>query len=284
MPRPDAGIGDVMASLNYLRPCVAPLRTYAYDPPDGSPRFNGSLEPWRMAIRNARDSVRTLASDGFTCVPHRSAVRRWHDDDALPAVLYPECEALVRELTGAPVAIAFDHTLRRRAPGRPPLDGMGGSFAALREPVGRVHLDYTRWSAPRRRDEVLAAAGRPGHAGRYLFIGLWRALHEEPLQDAPLALADARSVASCDLVPNDLVYPHRRGQTYAVLHNPHHAWSHYPGLTREEVLAFVHYDGRTDADGAPRAVPHTAFEHPATPAGAAPRHSIELRVLALLED
>ena len=277
----------VAAPLQYVAPQAQPLRTYAYDPPDGAPRFNGTLVAHAMPIHDARglDHGGGWQGMGFMLVEHRSDVLDFHAERQLIATGYPEAEALVRQVTGAPHALVFDHTLRRRAAHRPPLDGLGGSFAAVREPVGRVHADYTPMSGPLRLKQALGeAVARRAMRGRYLIIGLWRPLLSEPLQDAPLALADARSVTRDHLMPNDLVYPERRGQTYAVRHDPAHRWYYFAGQTRDEVTVFVHYDSARALDAVTGACPHTAFEHPQTPAGATPRQSIELRALAWYED
>jgi len=276
-------MAEVGARLQYLAPHAGPLHTWAYDPPDGAPRFNGRLVARPARIGDARrltGSV-TLGEQGFQLIEHHVAAGDLTDDDALTRRVYPEVEALVRRLTGAPFARAFDHTRRRRAAHKPPLDGTGGSFAAVREPVGRVHADYTPLSAPLRLRQVLGGSCAARAAlGRYLIIGLWRPLLEVPLQDAPLALADARSVRRDDLVPNDLIYPDRRGQTYAVLHRPDHLWYWFPDQTIDEVTAFVHYDSASALEAVTRAVPHTAFENPLAPADARPRQSLEMRVLA----
>ena len=277
----------VVAPLRYVAPQAQPLHTYAYDPPDGAQRFNGTLVEHTMPIRDARglnDDV-GLRGMGFMLMEQRSDMSHFGSDRQLIDIGYPEAETLVRHLTGAPHARVFDHTLRRRVAHRPPLDGLGGSFAAVREPVGRVHADYTPMSAPIRLKHVLGeeAAARVMRS-RYLIIGLWRPLLREPLQDAPLALADARSVCRDHLMSNDIVYPDRRGQTYAVLHDAAHRWYYFAGQTRDEVTVFVHYDSARALDTVTGACPHTAFEHPQTPVGATPRQSIELRALAWYED
>lgn len=280
-------MGTVVAPLLYVAWQAQPLHTYAYDPPDGAQRFNGTLVEHAMPIHDARglDHGGGLQGMGFMLAEQRSEVLDFHVDRQLIATGYPEAEALVRQVTGAPHARVFDHTLRRRAAHRPPLDGLGGSFAAMREPVGRVHADYTPMSAPLRLKHVLGdAAARRAMRSHYLIIGLWRPLLREPLQDAPLALADARSVCRDHLMPNDLIYPDRRGQTYAVRHDPAHRWYYFAGQTRDEVTVFVHYDSARALDAVTGASPHTAFEHPQTPAGATPRQSIEMRALAWYED
>ena len=277
----------VVAPLRYVASQAQPLYTYAYDPPDGAERFNGTLVEHDMPIRDGRrlnDDVGLLGR-GFMLTEQRTDVSRFDSTQQLMDVAYPEAETLVRHLTGAPHARVFDHTLRRRAAHRPPLDGLGGSFAAVREPVGRVHADYTPRSAPIRLQQVLGveAAARVRRS-RYLIIGVWRPLLCEPLQDAPLALADARSVCRDHLLPNDIVYPDRRGQTYAVRHDPAHRWYYFADQTRNEVTVFVHFDSARALDTVTGTCPHTAFEHPQTPADAVPRQSIELRVLAWHDD
>ena len=145
-------MASVVASLQYVAWQAQPLHTYAYDPPGGAKRFNGTLVGHAMPIHDARgpDHDGELQGRGFMLVAQRSDVPDFHVERELIATAYPEAEALVRQITGAPHARVFDHTLRRRAAHRPTLDGLGGSFAAVREPVGRVHADYTPMSADRK--------------------------------------------------------------------------------------------------------------------------------------
>jgi hypothetical protein len=86
-----------------------------------------------------------------------------------------------------------------------------------------------------------------------------------------------RPVAPGDLVASDLIYPNRRGETYAVKYNPNHRWFYFPEMTPDEALLLTCYDSATD--GRTRFGPHTAFVDPTTPTDAPPRESIELRTL-----
>ena len=88
---------------------------------------------------------------------------------------------------------------------------------------------------------------------------------------------DAQSVRPEDLVPSDLVYPNRVGETYSVTFDPEHRWYYVPEMRADEVLLLKCYDSKTD--GRARFAPHTAFADPTTPPDAAPRESIELRAL-----
>jgi hypothetical protein len=112
--------------------------------------------------------------------------------------------------------------------------------------------------------------------GRVQIINLWRPIRG-PLRDAPLAVCDAQSVAPDDLVPSDLVYQDRVGETYAVRYNPDHRWFYVPEMQADEALLLKCFDSETD--GRARFMPHTAFQDPTAPAGILPRESIELRTM-----
>ena len=84
-------------------------------------------------------------------------------------------------------------------------------------------------------------------------------------------------VAVADLVPSDLVYRHRVGETYSVTYNPAHRWYYVPEMRRDEALLLKCCDTKTD--GRARFMAHTSFTDPTTPADARPRESIELRTL-----
>jgi hypothetical protein len=277
-------VDAVTARLPYLAPSDEPLRTYAFDPPDGGPRFNGRLVDHTCTIRDARRRPEpcVLDREGFTLCKHPSTLEDFWDEEALRRVHYEEARALVLQHTGARQVLVFDHTLRRRADDRPPLDGMGGSFTPVRTPVGRVHADYTPRSGPERLRACLGdAAAREALQRRYWIVGLWRPLNTKPLLDAPLAILDARSIAADDLVRNELIYRERRGETYALRHNPEHRWYYYPRQTRDEVILFKHFDSDAVVGPSTGAAGHTAFEDPTTPGDAQPRQSVELRALAL---
>jgi hypothetical protein len=112
--------------------------------------------------------------------------------------------------------------------------------------------------------------------GRVQVINLWRPLFS-PLQDAPLAVCDSRTVFAEDLIPSDLVYRHRVGETYSVKYNPAHRWFYVPEMRRDEALLLKIADTKTDIPA--RFMPHTSFTDPTTPPDARPRESIEVRTL-----
>jgi hypothetical protein len=263
----------VEAELNYLRAGEGRPVSYTFEPPPGVPWTSGALEPRRVTIRDARPLAAagklSLDKSGFERIDHRSALTDFSDDDAIRSIYYNESAQVLLKATGAEKVVVFDHTLR---------DSLSGSRAtsSLREPVRRVHNDQTFVSGPRRvRDHLPAdeAAQRLKH--RFAIINLWRPL--DVVEQLPLALCDARSIAANDLVPSDLVYKDKVGETFSFTHNPAHRWYYFPKLRPDEALLLKIYDSRDD--GTARLTAHTAFEDPTTPEGAAPRRSIELRAL-----
>jgi len=151
----------------------------------------------------------------------------------------------------------------------------------LRGPVGRVHNDFTHDSAPARLRRELGAEAEDLLHLRFAVVNIWRAIRG-PLLDAPLAVCDARSLASGDLLPSDLIYRDRTGEIYQVKYNPAHRWYYVSALRNDEALLLKCYDSAED--GPARFAPHTAFEDPTTPENAPPRESIELRSFVFYPD
>jgi hypothetical protein len=261
----------VAAPLNYLAPMTERPRNYTYDPPPGVPRSNSIAETHVVPILSARpvEAEITLDREGFALLHQQTAVRDFYDDDEVRRTYYAEAERTLAEVTGARRVFVFDHTVRRRvlgvddrAPGTP------------RQPATRVHVDHTATSGPQRVRDLLGDEAEDLLRGRVQVINLWRPIRG-PLRDAPLAVCDARSVAPGDLVPSDLVYRDRVGETYGVLFNPRHRWFYVPDMQPDEALLLKCYDSATD--GRARFAPHTAFEDPTVGPDVAPRESIELR-------
>ena len=268
----------VEAELHYLKPMTERPRNYTYDPPPGVVRSNTAHETHVVPIYDLRGIGGNLSLDrqGFEWLGQTSAVRNFYDDDEVRSVYYPEAQRFIAEATGASRVFIFDHTVRRRvtgaddrAPGTP------------RQPATRVHVDHTARSGPQRVRDLLGDEAETLLKGRVQIINLWRPIRG-PLRDAPLAVCDAQSVAPGDLVPSDLVYRDRTGETYAVTYNPAHRWYYVPEMQPDEVLLLKCFD--TETDGRARFMPHTAFDDPTAPADILPRESIELRTLVFHPD
>lgn len=266
-----AALPAVEAELNYLAPTGERPRSYAYEPPPDVPRTTAVNVPFRVSIRDGRPIAGELTLDrhGFAFVTHRSAVRDFYDDDEVRRTYYAEAEQLLRRLTGASRVFIFDHTTRRHVPGAE--DRRNG----LRQLVSRVHVDHTAKSGPQRVRDLIPEDAPKLLRGRVQVINLWRPIRG-PLLDAPLAVCDAGSVESQDLIPTDLIYRERIGETYSVTYRPSHRWYYFSQMQRDEVLLLKCYDSETDRA---RFAPHSAFTDPTTPHDAPPRESIELRTL-----
>ncbi|HVC54788.1 MAG TPA: CmcJ/NvfI family oxidoreductase [Stellaceae bacterium] len=263
----------VEAELNYLAPIGERPRYYAYEPQPGEPGSNMANDVHRVHIHDLRPISAELDLDvqGFALVEQRSAVRDFWDDDEVRRVYYPEAEQFLKAETGASRVFIFDHLQRRRVPGQ--VDRARGG---PRQPATRVHVDHTARSGPQRVRDLMGDEAEELLRGRVQVINLWRPIRG-PLRDAPLAVCDSRTVAADDLVPSDLVYRDRVGETYSVRYNPAHRWFYAPQMRPDEALLLKIADTKTDIPA--RFMPHTSFTDPTTPPDAFPRESIELRSL-----
>jgi hypothetical protein len=251
-----AKLSYVEGDLNYMAPMGERPRYLAYDPEPGEARSNMTYDTHKMQIHDMRPLQHELDLDreGFGLVEHRTAVKDFWDDDEVRRVYYPEAEAFIKDYTGASRVFIFDHLQRRRVVGL---------------------QDYSR-SGPQRVRDLIPDEAEELLKGRVQVINLWRPI-KGPLQDAPLALCDSRTIDQHDLVESDLVYKNRVGETYSVTYNPAHQWYYAPELRRDEALLLKIMDSKTD--GRARFMPHTSFTDPTTPPDAFPRESIELRTL-----
>jgi hypothetical protein len=267
----------VHAGMNYLEPTSQKPRSLEFEPPAGVPRTTAVYRQHKVEIRDIRPVASTLSLDreGFQLLTAPTRVRDFGNEDVIRSQYYGEAISLLKKLTGAARVVVFDHTIRRRIPG-----ATDRTTALPRQPVPRVHNDYTVVSGPQRVRDLLGNEADELLKKRFAVINVWRPIRG-PVQDAPLAVTDAQSVAPADFVATDLVYPDRIGEIYYVKFNPEHKWFYAPQMRDDEVMLIKCYDSM--ADGRARFVPHSAFEDPTTPAGAAPRESIELRTLVFFD-
>jgi hypothetical protein len=261
----------VQAEIIYTRHTGEKLVNETFGPNNIRRRTSGAEEPRRVEISNGREAQDLgLDKNGFVLVEHRTAMRDFFDAGELKRVYYAEVEALVKRIAGATRVVVFDHTLRSG-------DEREREAKLIREPVLSAHNDYTEWSGPQRVRDLLGAEAEKLLERRFAIIQVWRAI-ADPIRSNPLAMVDARSVALDDLLIAERRYPNRVGQTYRLKYNPAHRWFYFPEMRRDEAIVFKVYDSIND--GRARFTPHTSFDDPMTPPGAAPRQSIEARALA----
>jgi hypothetical protein len=268
---------QVTGEVVYLKRTAEKPHTYTYDPPAGTPKTNIVNEPHSVPVFDMRPIADTLDLDvqGFALVPAPTQVTNFYDEAQLRQTYYREAEELVKQATGASRVVVFDATIRRRehgvedrTPGTP------------RQPVTRIHGDYTDLSGPQRVRDLMGAEADDLLSRRFAIINVWKPIRG-PLYDAPLALCDATSLSNGDLVPQDLIYRDRTGEIYGLTYNPAHRWYYAPAMQADEAFLLKCYDSMTD--GRARFMPHTSFADPNAPTDMPPRESIELRTLVFFD-
>jgi hypothetical protein len=272
-----ASLPQVIGEVVYLTKTADKPHTYTYDPPDRVAKTNIVNAPHAVPVFDMRPVADSLTLDvqGFALVPAPSAVRDFYDEAQLRAIYYREAEDLVKQATGASRVVVFDHTIRRRTPGvedRTP--------GIPRQPVTRIHGDYTEISGPQRVRDLMGAEAADLLNRRFAIVNVWRPIRG-PLFDAPLAVCDATSLADGDLVAQDLIYRDRTGEIYGLTYNPAHRWYYAPAMQADEALLLKCFDSQTD--GRARFMPHTSFADPNASADMLPRESIELRTLVFFD-
>lgn len=271
------------AELSYLVPDGKRPVQYAFEPPPGEPWESGHFEARSVLLGDARTlpGDTSIDCEGFERRDAPTALGNYHDADEVRRIYYPELESLAISVTGGHRAYVFDHLVRERAHDAGRLNFGRSTRGQTAAPNGRVHTDYTEQSGRRRLELVLSDAQPAGPIQRYCIINIWRSLRG-PVLDTPLAVCDARSVGSDDLIEADVRYPRRTGEIHLARYSPSHRWWYYSALDRHEALVFKQYDSQRE--GVARFVPHAAFSHPHAPAGALPRISIEARCLVVYRD
>jgi hypothetical protein len=268
----DAAADAIQATVNYTLNNGERLFTYTGGPGSTDRRHGGTRQPHTVTMHNGRLEVDRFAleRDGFRFVRHDTEVRDFFDEEEIKRVYYPEMEALVKQESGARRVVIFDHTLRTA-------NDADREARKIREPVSRVHNDYTEWSGPQRVRDILPDEAEELLKRRFAVVQVWRPIRH-PVETFPLAICDAQSVKFEDFLLSERLYPNRKGETYAVQYNPRHRWYWFPRMRREEALVFKVYDSQKE--GVARWTAHTAFDLPGAPPNARPRESIEIRTLA----
>jgi hypothetical protein len=268
--RPEA----VEARIQYVIPSATKPYSYEYEPPPGVPRRSAAFYDYRVQIHDARrlEAPPSLDTQAFTLRRHPTRVRNFYDTAEVERVYYAELERLIKEATAARSVLIFDHTVRGNAVSLQ-------KDSSIKEPVHRVHNDYTPESGLRRIHDLLPrrTADRLLRR-RILEVNVWRPIRG-PLRTRPLAVCDASSMRPDDFVACDLYFRDRVGEIYYVKYRERHRWYYYPDMQRDEALLIKCFDSDSSRVGAGA---HAAFEHPHTPPDALPRESIEARAFAFL--
>ena len=309
--------------FSYMAPSSEPSllrngKVYTKRDTDGSDsKFIGvDLVKHDMPVHDARQlagqDAPTLERNGFELrtTPLTTPDMDFMNHERVVKEYYPQCEALVRDASGARLVAAFDHNVRSAAGKQSQQRIEGGQ--QVQGPAHLVHGDYTLTSTPDRlrqltrppsSNDTLRSVLSEGETllneaeidaaiadGRFGIINVWRNIADTPVAVNPLALCDATCVRPEDLVVFEIHYAERIGENYFAKHSEGHRWYYYPAMTGDEALLIKQWDsaGRmartrgaeTDPDDGSEPCTfsfHSAFEDPTTPADAPDRWSIEVR-------
>ena len=332
---PDTGPHEAPAPtfgvVNYMAPASEPSlyrngKVFTRRDLDGNDAvYEGVVtDEFTVAIDDARSAQggrrRTLDVHGFELLdrPLAKPGLDFYDHAQVVRDYYPECEAILRETTGAACVRAFDHNIRSTAGNQDGRRIRGGQ--QVQGPAHIVHGDYTLSSGPQRLRDLAKPPGAndtlhsvlaEGEAlldwtmvdrvltagGRFAIINVWRNIDTEPVESQSLALCDGQIVEPDELVVFEIHYRDRIGENYFAKHAPRHGWWWYPAVIRDEALLIKQWDSagglgrsggaRGDATGGDRSPCtfsfHTAFKDPATPPDARDRQSIEVRCVLLYD-
>lgn len=276
---------QLTATISYIARRDEPLYNYYLtEPPSGIPASNEELEPHDVVITNLRDLAEPPRLDvqGFELVRFTSA-SDVYDPEERKAVYEAEVETFIKQHTGAAEARVYYPMLRgeeaqRRFPG------------SITQPAANAHVDETHETGADVFAMILGPDADRYRGRRFAVINLWRPI-TGPLQDHPLAICDARTIAFDDLMSSRAIsrvddngLPTSGGTTYetaiySVAYSPAHRWYYVRDMMPNEALLLKNYD--SELEGVARFSPHTSFEDPGMPAGALPRASIEVRCLTI---
>lgn len=264
----------IKVSLKFLANIDEPL---VYIPSSGGgdeTQHVGNFTMRDVLIHDGREHKQAASLDveGFMLVKQVTMVTDFFDEEQIASIYHDEVKSLLIEYTGATRIEIFDDT-RRSASLERQMDKQ------IRETASIVHNDYTAGSGIKRLKDHFADDPEEGDRllrGRFAIINVWRSI-AGPVQNNALALCDASTVNSEDLVSVERRAKERIGEIQVARHDPDQRWYCYPEMQMDEALLFKTFD--SDIDGRARFTLHSSFEDPNVPDRLPPRESIETRCL-----
>ncbi|KAL2259579.1 hypothetical protein VTK26DRAFT_6706 [Humicola hyalothermophila] len=274
---------DIVTAVNYYD-----------DPGDGSPPTPVYVEsarvinerpmiPVTVTVTDVTGQERsfTLDSHGFQYHSHTSQVKGFHDAQVILDKYYPECEELLKEVTGAARVAVFDHKVRR---GPAYWHSLGENNTKSRGPLHRAHVDQSYDGAVMRLREHFPDEADQLMKRRWQIINIWRPI--SVITSSPLAVADGTTVPDSDLVAASAIFARtgKRRETWTVKANPEaHRWYYKHGQRPDEVILIKCFDSVRDGEiptVRARRAPHSAVEYPGDEGkGNCWRESVEARCL-----
>ena len=265
---------NVRATLNYTVDNGIPPDYYFYEPVEPVTPNPPGTDPHEVEIHDGWPRVDSISLDreGFALKPFTAEFDAYHDDAAIHSGFYPQVVEFVKQHTGALRVEVFDHTIRKRLP-----PDLKQQTAVQRPAVLLVHSDYTVASGPQRVRDIVPHDADQLLKRRVAFFNVWKPLYRR-VDELPLAMCDASTQDSEDMLRMDLKYQDRTGEIYVMRYSPDHRWYYFPRMQPNQALMLKTYDSETD--GRARFMGHSAFEDPTSEPDAPRRESIEVRTMA----
>jgi len=236
-------------------------------------RIDMKVDSRAVEVIDARSLERgtTLQHEGVILTHSPLGNYDWFNSDWIEDIYIPSCVDLVRALTGK-LAYSYYGAYFRIA------DPVVRSHLNASQPARFVHIDQTRKTLQKSAAEF-AARENIGEYSRAIVYNVWRTISPPP-QDAPLAVCDQRTVnpdhfaegAVADADDPSHVAPYT-GSAYSA----DQRWYYFPNMNSDEALVFKGVD---TAIAEPLGCLHSAFDLPFPGQNAAPRSSVECRIIA----
>jgi len=228
----------------------------------------------QITIRNGRleKNALTLDKNAFQLVESADIPQEldYYNQQHVIDLYYPHCQKLLQQHLGKDTLVyAFDHNVRSNALRRRDLDNSNG-VAVVQNPLGVVHADYTKVSAPKRLqqlaqppktndthqlflkkgetlldpamvNEVLEGVGTQKR--RFAMVNVWRNINREvPVSQRPLACMDAAGTKMDCLRKFSIHYPDRIGENYFCVNDQKQKWFYFPKMIHDEALLLKQWD------------------------------------------
>ncbi|WP_417517404.1 CmcJ/NvfI family oxidoreductase [Minwuia sp.] len=266
----------VETQMNYSSEADGQIGYWFYDPPADKkvPLRPAGQDRHMIQVHDAWPMADTVSVDaeGFEIHDFESGFQNFEKDASVEMIFYPQVVDFVKRHTGAKRVRVFDHTLRRRRS-----QDIKTQTKVQRSVPFVAHSDFTPKSGPQRVRDIMGDEAETLLEGRVAFFNVWKPMYDV-VEELPLGVCDARSVADDELLIMHLKYEDRDGEIYTLKHSPDHRWYYFPNMRPDQALLLKTYDSATD--GRTRFNVHGAFEDPTSPADPRPRQSIEVRTMA----
>ncbi|KAF4461389.1 hypothetical protein FALBO_11815 [Fusarium albosuccineum] len=227
----------------------------------------------------------TLEGEGFTWIHHRSKhvsePHVFHDvdlDNGIVELYLQETIEMVKKKTGAKDVFVYDWRYRKNGTvyktGDPDTDPRTSRYFVY-APIGNVHTDYSYDGGTHRLKLHLSKeeqAEIKSKGSNVLMLNVWRPL--VPVENAPLAVCDRRSVLPEDVVLVDKVLPNNVEEETCIIPKDYHKWYYISSQQPDEVLLFIQWED-DGTNSQTLSVSHGALAGVATNTGPTPRESVE---------